>query len=66
MADVRKSVECDYCGAEFHIKYTEDISPTFCCFCSETFDNPDEITDEEDDDGDLDYIDEERDETEEY
>lgn len=62
MADVRKSVECDYCGASFHIKYADDVNaPNFCCFCGENFTNPDTV---EDDDGDLDYDDAARDELE--
>lgn len=67
MADVRKGVDCDYCGASFHIKYADDvIAPQFCCFCGEDFDSPDEVEDE-DDDGDLDYVDDdERDEEDDY
>jgi hypothetical protein len=56
MSDVRKGVDCDYCGTAFHIKYPEEEHPQFCCFCGESFDNPDEVEDE-DDDGDLDYDD---------
>lgn len=64
MADVRKGVDCDYCGASFHIKYADDVNePTFCCFCSEPLSGPDEIEDEEDD-GDLDYTDDELEEEE--
>lgn len=67
MADVRKNVECDYCGAHFHIKFPDDIAtPQYCCFCGEVFDDPKEEVEDEDDDGDLDYSDEEREETEEY
>lgn len=66
MADLRKGVECDYCGAAFHIKFPEDVNaPQFCCFCGEVFDNPDEVEDE-DDDGDLDYVDDEREETDDF
>ena len=66
MADVRKGVECDYCGATFHIKFPDDVNaPQFCCFCGETFDDPEEVADE-DDDGDLDYVDDERDETDDF
>jgi DNA-directed RNA polymerase subunit RPC12/RpoP len=61
MLDVRKNVECDYCGATYHIKFAEDLlSPQFCAFCGESFESI-EVADEEDD-GDLDYTDEERDE----
>jgi hypothetical protein len=59
MSDVRKNVECAYCGAEYHIKFSEDLAPQFCSFCGESFDTI-EVEDEEDD-GDLDYTDEERD-----
>jgi hypothetical protein len=64
MADLRKGVECDYCGAAFHIKFPEDVNaPQFCCFCSEPLDGPEEVADEEDD-GDLDYTDDELEEDE--
>lgn len=65
MSDVRKGVECSYCGADYHIKYHEDHDgkPQFCSFCGESFYNAEELEDE-DDDGDLDYIDDERDATE--
>ena len=67
MSDVRKGVECDFCGADYHIKYSEDHDgkPQFCSFCGESFYNAEELEDE-DDDGDLDYVDDDRDETEEY
>lgn len=64
MADIRKNVECDYCGAKFHVKYADDINrPEFCCFCGEVFEDP-KLIEDEDDDGDLDYTDDERDEIE--
>jgi hypothetical protein len=59
MADVKKSIECDYCGVSFHIKYDEDDlhgrrQPIFCIACGEYFDNPDkQISDEDDDDDDY-------------
>lgn len=57
MSDARKVVNCSYCGATYHIKFSEDlIAPQFCAFCSEAL----EQLQEEDDDGDLDYTDEER------
>jgi hypothetical protein len=60
MSDVIKNVGCDYCGAAYHIKFSEDLlAPQFCAFCGETFEEEDEVEDEEDD-GDLDYSDEER------
>jgi DNA-directed RNA polymerase subunit RPC12/RpoP len=59
MLDVRRNVSCNYCGAKYHIKFTEDLpTPSFCAFCSEDL----EQIDEEDDDGDLDYTDDERNE----
>lgn len=60
MSDVRKNVMCDYCGAAYHIKFGEDLLPQFCAFCGETQEEI-EVEDEEDD-GDLDYTDDERDE----
>lgn len=61
MADIRKSVVCVYCSAKFSIKYSDELDiPTFCPFCSELYDDPTDIKDE-DDDGDLDYSDDERD-----
>jgi hypothetical protein len=60
MSDVRKNVGCEYCGASYHIKFAEDLqAPEFCAFCGESFDVI-EVEDEEDD-GDLDYTDDERD-----
>lgn len=58
MSDVRKGVECEYCGATFHIKYPETEHPQFCCFCGEAFDKPEDELEDEEDDGDLDYVDE--------
>lgn len=58
MSDVRKSVECDYCGVSFHLKYSKDEHPQFCCFCGESFDDPEEVEDDEED------FDEEEDENE--
>lgn len=58
MGDVRKGAECEYCGAEFHIKYTDDMpTPQFCCFCGESFDVEVE-DDEEDDDFEEDEVEE--------
>jgi hypothetical protein len=58
MSDVRKIIGCGYCGANYHIKFAEDLlTPQFCAFCSEEL----EQVEEEDDDGDLDYTDDERD-----
>ena len=63
MSDVRKNVGCDYCGASYHIKFSEDLNaPEFCAFCGETFEEPDDEIEDEEDDGDLDYTDDERDE----
>jgi hypothetical protein len=61
MSDVRKLFECSYCGAKYHIKYPEDLEPLFCAFCAEQFEEPEEVIEEEEDDGDLDYSDDERD-----
>lgn len=58
MSDVRKSVNCDYCGTVCHMKFSEDLEPSYCPFCGEDYEL-EKI--EEDDDGDLDYTDEERD-----
>ena len=56
MSDVRKTVGCDYCGAAYHIKFSEDLlAPSFCAFCGESFDSI-EVKDV-DDEGDLDYTD---------
>lgn len=67
MADLRKNIECDYCGTHFHIKYPDtNAEPGFCCFCGEGFDDPESEVEDEDDDGDLDYCDDDRDETEEF
>ena len=63
MADIRKNIECGYCGAHFHIKYADDVTaPIFCPFCAETFVK----LEDEEDDGDLDYTDDERGETEDF
>jgi len=59
MPDIRKNIECAYCGAHFHIKFSDELTPEFCCFCGEAYSDVDEIEDEEDD-GDLDYPDDER------
>ena len=59
MSDIRKNIVCTYCGAHFHIKFAEDLEPEFCCFCAEAFEDPKDVEDEEDD-GDLDYADDER------
>lgn len=65
--DIRKNAECDYCGAHFHIKFADDLTPPqFCAFCGEGFDDIKEIEDIEEDDGDLDYTDDDRVETENY
>jgi hypothetical protein len=61
MSDVRKTVGCDYCGAAYHIKFPEDLEPLFCAFCGEQFEEPEEVVEDEEDDGDLDYTDDERD-----
>ena len=52
MADTRKGVNCEYCGAAFTLKYDQDdLQPAFCAFCSEPFDSPtEELEDEEEDD----------------
>jgi hypothetical protein len=65
MPDIRKNVECDYCGAHAHIKFPDDLKAIFCIFCGETLDAPGEVVDEEDD-GDLDYVDDEREETDDF
>jgi Zn ribbon nucleic-acid-binding protein len=60
MSDQRKAVECSYCGAQFSIKWSEeeDMKPSFCVFCSEAFENPNEEVEDEDDNGDMDDIEE--------
>jgi len=62
MPDIRKNVDCNYCGAHFHIKFSDEMTlPQFCAFCSEPLLTAD--AEDEDDDGDLDYTDLERDDT---
>lgn len=63
MSDVRKNINCVYCDAHFHIKYSDELKPLFCAFCGETFDS---LLSEEDDDGDLDYSDTERQEIDSF
>jgi hypothetical protein len=62
MTDIRKNILCEYCGASFQVKYSgEDFNhPEYCCFCSESFDDPTEVEDVEDDD-DSDYADDDKD-----
>ena len=51
MADTRKSVECAYCGASFSLKWDaeEALIAQFCCFCGESFEDPTEELEDEDD-----------------
>jgi hypothetical protein len=60
MSDVRKTLECSYCGASCHIKFTEELIAQFCPFCGDEYMEPEDEEVEEDDDGDLDYTDDER------
>ena len=62
MADIRKNMSCTYCGLSCHIKFSEDLIVNFCCFCGEGFADPDDELEDEEDDGDLDYTDDDRNE----
>jgi hypothetical protein len=56
MADTRKGLTCDYCGAAFTLKYDpEELQPAFCAFCSESLEAPTEELEEEIDEVDDDY-----------
>jgi hypothetical protein len=53
MSDIRKNVQCAYCGASFTIKWDAENSGllNYCCFCGETVEDLTEELDtvEEDD-----------------
>jgi len=64
MSETRKSVDCDYCGDSFVVRYSGEITPEFCCFCGEPFEGLTEVV--EDDDDELEEDDETEDEESDF